>query len=81
MNLTPIVDQYLRHTAILTLELKLDEAKGAVAHRWKADEPGFRDAGTDGKSSGKSCQRRRYAGPWPCRSRKTFDVATDLYFT
>jgi aminopeptidase N len=40
-NLTPIFDQYLRHTAIPTLELNFDEAKGAVSYRWKADEPGF----------------------------------------
>jgi aminopeptidase N len=40
-NLTPIFDQYLRHTAIPILELKFDEADGAVSYRWKADEPGF----------------------------------------
>jgi aminopeptidase N len=41
MNLTPIFDQYLRHTAIPTLELKFDERKGTVAYRWKADVKGF----------------------------------------
>ena len=40
-NLTPIFDQYLRHTAIPTLELKFDEGEGTVSYRWKADEPGF----------------------------------------
>jgi aminopeptidase N len=40
MNLTPIFDQYLRHTALPTLELKFDEP-GTVAYRWKADEPAF----------------------------------------
>jgi aminopeptidase N len=40
-NLTAIFDQYLRHTAIPVLELKFDEANGAVAYRWKADEPKF----------------------------------------
>src|SRR5229473_1944267 len=40
-NLTPIFDQYLRHTAIPTLELKFDEAAGDVAYRWKADELKF----------------------------------------
>jgi len=39
MNLTPIFDQYLRHTALPVLELKFSD--GAVAYRWKADEPGF----------------------------------------
>jgi hypothetical protein len=41
MNLTPIFDQYLRHTAIPTLELKFDDAAGTVAYRWKADVSGF----------------------------------------
>lgn len=40
-DLTPIFDQYLRHTAIPTLELRFDEAGKAVSYRWKADEPAF----------------------------------------
>ncbi|HXY25631.1 MAG TPA: M1 family metallopeptidase [Candidatus Acidoferrum sp.] len=40
-DLTPIFNQYLRHTAIPALELKFDEAAGKVAYRWKVDEPGF----------------------------------------
>ena len=38
-SLTPIFDQYLRHTAIPLLELKFSD--GAVAYRWKTDESGF----------------------------------------
>jgi aminopeptidase N len=41
MNLTPIFDQYLRHTALPKLELKFDEAAGTVSYRWKVDEPAF----------------------------------------
>jgi aminopeptidase N len=41
MNLTPVFNQYLRHTAIPTLELKFDDASGTVSYRWKVDEPGF----------------------------------------
>jgi aminopeptidase N len=41
MNPTPIFDQYLRHTAIPTLELKFDAGQGTVAYRWKADEAAF----------------------------------------
>lgn len=41
MNLTPVFNQYLRHTAIPTLELKFDEKRGVVAYRWKTDESGF----------------------------------------
>jgi len=41
MNLTPIFDQYLRHTALPALELKFDGAPGTVSYRWQADEPAF----------------------------------------
>ena len=40
-NLTPIFNQYLRHTALPELELKFDEANSTVAYRWKVDEPKF----------------------------------------
>jgi len=39
MNLTPLFDQYLRHTALPVLELKFGE--GQVEYRWKADESAF----------------------------------------
>src|SRR5205814_3842473 len=32
-------DQYLRHTALPTLELSIDG--GTLSYRWKADEPAF----------------------------------------
>jgi aminopeptidase N len=41
MNLTPVFDQYLRHTAIPTLELKFDDAASTVSYRWQADEKAF----------------------------------------
>jgi aminopeptidase N len=41
LNLTPMFDQYLRHTAIPTLELKFDETAGTVSYRWQADEKAF----------------------------------------
>ena len=41
MDLTPIFNQYLGHTAIPTLELKFDESGKTVSYRWKVDEPGF----------------------------------------
>jgi len=41
MNLTPIFDQYLYHTAIPTLELKFDPNHQTVAYRWKVDVPDF----------------------------------------
>jgi len=39
-NLTPVFNQYLRHTALPVLELKFDQP-GSVSYRWKVDEPGF----------------------------------------
>ena len=41
MDLTPVFDQYLRHTAIPTLELKFDAPAGTVSYRWQADEKAF----------------------------------------
>jgi aminopeptidase N len=41
MDLTPVFDQYLRHTALPVLELKFDDAAGTVEYRWKADEAAF----------------------------------------
>jgi aminopeptidase N len=38
-NLTPIFNQYLRHTALPKLELKF--TPGEVSYRWKVDEAGF----------------------------------------
>jgi aminopeptidase N len=41
MNLTPIFDQYLRHTQIPRLELLFGEAPGMVMYKWRADEDDF----------------------------------------
>ena len=40
-SLTPIFDQYLRHTALPALELSFDDQRGTVSYRWKADERAF----------------------------------------
>jgi len=41
MNLSPIFDQYLRHTQIPRLELLFGEAPGMVMYKWRADEDNF----------------------------------------
>jgi aminopeptidase N len=41
LPLGPIFDQYLRHTAIPTLELRVDDTARTVGYRWKVDEAGF----------------------------------------
>ena len=40
-NLTPIFDQYLRHTAVPVLELNVSDTNHEVSYRWKADEKDF----------------------------------------
>jgi aminopeptidase N len=82
MNLTPIFDQYLRHTAIPTLELKFDDSKGTVSYRWKVDEPAFQMPVRVGKED--RWQIIHATTDWqtmPTSLKKDeFDVATDLYF-
>jgi aminopeptidase N len=79
-NLTPIFDQYLRHTAIPVLELKFSD--GAVAYRWKADEPKFAMPVRVGTKD--NWQIISPTTEW--KTMKTplkkdeFAVATDLYF-
>ncbi len=81
-NLTPVFDQYLRHTALPTLELKFDKANNSLSYRWKADEPAFAmpvrvgtkdhwqiiEPTTDWRTMKTSLKRDEFA------------VATDLYF-
>jgi len=82
MNLTPIFDQYLRHTAIPTLELKFDTAKGTVSYRWQADEPMFQMPVRVGKKD--NWQVLRATSDWQTTrtpvNKDDFEVATDLYY-
>jgi aminopeptidase N len=82
MNLTPIFDQYLRHTAIPTLELKFDEANQKISYRWKVDELAFAMPVRVGKRD--DWQIIHPTADWntmPTLLKKDdFDVATDLYF-
>ncbi len=82
MNLTPIFNQYLRHAAIPTLELKFNDADGTVAYRWKADEPDFAMPIRVGKKD--NWQIIQPTTDWKTMpaslKREEFDVATDLYY-
>jgi len=82
MNLTPLFDQYLRHTAIPTLELKFNEADGTVDYRWQADEPDFTMPIRVGKKTAwQIIQPTTYWQTMKTSLKKNeFDVATDLYF-
>lgn len=82
MYLTPIFEQYLRHTAIPTLELKFDEAKGTVDYRWRTDVPDFAMPVRVGKRGDwQIVQGTTYWQTMKSGVKKDdFDVATDLYF-
>jgi aminopeptidase N len=82
MNLTPVFDQYLRHTALPALELTFDDAKGTVSYRWKADEPGFAMPVRVGTKDHWRIIRPTTA--WQTMEsalpKAQFEVATDLYY-
>jgi aminopeptidase N len=79
-NLTPIFDQYLRHTAIPVLELKF--TAGAVSYRWKVDEPAFAMPIRVGARN--QWQIIQPTTDWQTMKttlkKDEFAVATDLYF-
>ena len=82
MNLTPVFNQYLRHTALPALELKFNEQSHTVAYRWQADETGFAMPVRVGTKD--NWQTIRPTTQW--KQMKTdlkkdeFQVATDLYY-
>lgn len=82
MNLTPIFNQYLRHTAIPILELRFDAAHGSVDYRWKADEKDF--AMPIRVGSPQDWQIIHPTTEWQTMKtsldEKQFSVATDLYY-
>jgi aminopeptidase N len=82
MKLTPIFDQYLRHTALPVLELKFDEPAHSVSYRWRADEPTFTMPVRVGSSD--KWQIIQPTAAWQTMStvltKESFAVATDLYY-
>ncbi len=82
LNLTPVFNQYLRHTALPVLELSFDDAAGTVQYRWKADEAAFAMPVRVGKAG--KWQIVRPTTEW--QKMKTplkkdqFEVATDLSY-
>jgi aminopeptidase N len=82
LYLTPLFDQYLRHTAIPTLELKFNEADGTLDYRWQADEPDFAMPIRVGKKTDwQIIPATTYWQTMKTQLKKNeFDVATDLYF-
>ncbi len=80
MNLTPIFDQYLRHTALPVLELKFDEE--SVSYRWNTDEAGFAMPVRVGAKD--RWEIIRPTADWKtmktAMKKDDFEVATDLYY-
>jgi aminopeptidase N len=81
-DLTPIFNEYLRHAAVPTLELKFDEPAKTVAYRWKAGEKDFAmpvRVGTPG-----AWQIVQPTTEWMTLpltiGKNDFEVATDLYY-
>lgn len=79
-NLTPVFDQYLRHTALPELELKF--AGNSVSYRWKVDEKGFAMPVRVGSKG--NWQTIHPTTEWQTMTtpikKGEFEVATDLYF-
>jgi aminopeptidase N len=82
MDFTPLFNQYLRHAAIPTLELKFNEADGTVAYRWKVDESGFAMPVRVGRKE--NWQLIQPTTEWQTMkttlAKDAFAVATDLYY-
>jgi aminopeptidase N len=82
MNLTPIFNQYLRHTGIPRLELLFGEAPGMVMYKWDADEDDFAmpvRVGTPGHWEIIHPTNQWQSMQTPL-SKEDFQVATDLYY-
>ncbi|SNS38178.1 Peptidase family M1 [Granulicella rosea] len=81
-NLTPVFNQYLRHTAIPCLELNFDPATGTVNYKWQAEEQGFNlpiRVGTPGHWQVITPTQQWQVLKTPL-TKEQFSVATDLYF-
>jgi aminopeptidase N len=81
-NLTPIFDQYLRHTKLPELELRFQQPEGTVSYRWKADERDFAMPVRVGKRGAWQIihPRTEWQTMKNAISREEFEVATELYY-
>ena len=82
MNLTPIFDQYLRHTAIPRLELMFGETPGMAMYKWDADEDTFAMPVRVGTPDKWQIIHPTTKWQWMQTplSKDEFQVATDLYY-
>jgi aminopeptidase N len=82
LQLRPIFDEYLRHAAIPTLELRFDEAAHTVSYRWRAEEQQFAMPVRVGLKN--DWQIIRPTTQWQRMrtgiAKGDFEVATELYY-
>jgi aminopeptidase N len=82
LKLRPIFDEYLRHAAIPTLELRFDAGAHTVAYRWLAEEKQFAMPVRVGLKN--SWQIITPTTAWQRMNtnlaKDDFEVATDLYY-
>jgi aminopeptidase N len=82
-ELTPIFNEYLRHAAIPTLELRFDAQAHSVAYRWQADETAFAmpiKVGDKDHWQIITPVTTRWQTMNTSLDSAHFDVATDLYY-
>jgi aminopeptidase N len=82
-ELTPIFNEYLRHAAIPTLELRFDLQAHTVAYRWQADETAFAmpiKVGDKDHWQIITPVTTRWQTIHNVLDSEHFDVATDLYY-
>ena len=82
INLTPVFNQYLRHTALPVLDLKFDQANRTVSYRWRTNEPSFAmpvrvGAPVAWQIIQPTTQWQTMPSPL---DKNNFQVATDLYY-
>ncbi|HZS05471.1 MAG TPA: M1 family metallopeptidase [Blastocatellia bacterium] len=81
-NLTPIFDQYLRHAALPTLELRFSESDSSVSYRWRADVKEFAMPVKVGRRT--QWQTIQPTTEWKTLKTRVgkdeFEVATELYY-
>jgi aminopeptidase N len=83
LALTPIFNEYLRHAAIPTLELRFNRQTHTVAYRWQAEEPDFAMPIKVGDRSHWQLIAPSTTHWQTMRTQvdsEHFDVATDLYY-
>ncbi len=80
--MTPFFNQYLRRTAVPTLELNFDETHGIVMYKWQAEEPGFAMPVKVGSEGHWQMIHPTREWQWMKRglSKEQFSVATELFF-